>query len=64
MAQPIIQLERCPFCGGEGYAATYERRQHYIICKQCMAETAGYDTVFEAVAAWNQRNGGGNNDGK
>lgn len=59
--QMTTELLPCPFCGGLGeiqHTEDYnEEWRHWIMCKGCAASTHwGYDTVAEAIAAWNQRN--------
>ena len=52
--------KRCPDCGGEAaydvvvYRKTGEAK-YYVFCRRCEAETGFYDTIDEAVAAWNKR---------
>ena len=45
----------CPFCGGEA-KLTIEFLQHnVVICLDCRVETDTYDTINQAIAAWNRR---------
>lgn len=47
------ELKKCPFCGGEAEIAGY--KIFWVICKECTAETKGFDTREEAIEAWNRR---------
>lgn len=55
------ELKKCPFCGGDG--AIREHRFHGynstwgVVCiGECSCETRQfYDTVEEAIEAWNRR---------
>ncbi len=54
-------IDKCPCCGGE----TFARKTHlpnkdgcekyYIMCRDCGLETALYNTLLQAVEAWNRR---------
>ena len=55
------ELKPCPFCGG---AATVKRNSYgsyYAVCNSddclCVAMTIVFATEFEAVTAWNRRDG-------
>lgn len=59
-------MERCPFCGGEGILmdryrnGTANRKMYWVQCKACGVsqahhDGAGYRTRAKAVAAWNRR---------
>lgn len=50
-----IKLKPCPFCGGEAEFVGY--KSYWIICVDCTAESAVYDSKAEAVEAWNRRVG-------
>jgi Lar family restriction alleviation protein len=54
MSEP---LKPCPFCGHK--AELYDATPHlnWAHCLGCGAETDEYDTMAEAVAAWNRRAG-------
>ena len=58
MARPIVDLKRCPFCGAEAQVRTFDRKTYYITCSGCRADSGGYDTLFDAAAAWNKRTKG------
>ena len=47
------KLKKYPFCGGEAEIAGY--KIFWAICKECTAETKGFDTREEAIEAWNRR---------
>ena len=54
------RLLPCPFCGGnaEPYMSPYNsdnERMGAIACPGCGAETAFFETIDQAVSAWNQR---------
>lgn len=63
MAQKIIELKRCPFCGGEGSKMTFDGKGFLVICTECAAETSVYDTGYDAIVAWNKRIGEEYTDG-
>lgn len=51
-----ITLENCPFCDGE---ATIKQvnDSYYIKCEDCKLETNYFDSKYELVQYWNNRNG-------
>lgn len=66
----IINLERCPFCGGEAKPAearTEDGAPSYsVICSKCHTgifrarvgeanDWDGYQNIYDAVAAYNRR---------
>ena len=53
----MIDLKPCPFCGGEAYIYAPGPAEHHVACKNpnCYAETYGWMTEAEAIAAWNAR---------
>ena len=55
MGRPIIHLEPCPFCGAEAEIRTFDRKTYYATCRSCRADSGGYDTLMDAVVAWNRR---------
>lgn len=55
MGRPIIHLEPCPFCGTKAEIRTFDRKTFYVTCGECRADSGGYDTLMDAVAAWNRR---------
>ena len=56
-----MTIDKCPCCGGNPFARATRRMNKndcegfYIMCKKCGLETAIYDTLAEAVTAWNRR---------
>lgn len=54
----MIELKRCPFCGGEAILlSNFWGAEYFIECRVCTVETAPYDTEAEAADAWNRRVG-------
>lgn len=47
------ELKKCPFCGGEAKIVGYSL--FWIVCEECLTETAGFATKEEAIKAWNRR---------
>lgn len=46
-------LDKCKHCGsGELFLNVYS---HYVACERCGISTRDYDSVAEAIAAWNRR---------
>lgn len=52
----------CPFCGSEDlffWEYPFKRKPGlkgcYVKCKRCNASTGNYETVNDAVKAWNMR---------
>lgn len=50
------KLKKCPFCGKQSKMHLYLGK-YYVTCKKCKSYSAPYDTVEEAEAAWNRRDG-------
>ena len=50
----MFELKPCPFCGDDANIVTGNTWVH---CMGCGAETDYYDTVEEAIEAWNRRVG-------
>lgn len=50
-------LKPCLFCGGEAELYSWDQgvEDYHIRCIDCGVATADYDTVKEAIAAWNRR---------
>lgn len=48
-----LELERCPFCGGE--ARLIGHSPYSITCCKCRATTVVCDTPEKAIDAWNNR---------
>ena len=67
--QKIINLKKCPFCGGEAQLVEAPINRLNLIpcfavsCKKCKimigtvehGQTDFYRTPYEAIAAWNRR---------
>jgi len=54
----IEPLKPCPFCGGTAHLwHPMVSIQPHIWCGQCLASTAGQETIERAVERWNQRPG-------
>ena len=58
----MIELKGCPFCGGKGSLGLFrahDKKQWRINCVdyalKCGAKTSWFDTIDEAVTAWNNR---------
>ena len=56
----MIELKPCPFCGGKAIFLEDDdgRVLPWLICSGCSCETDCYDTIEEAIAAWNRRASG------
>lgn len=54
-------MKRCPFCGGTNmneFVYPFQRpgmKGCYVSCKKCGAASGKYETIEEAVKAWDQR---------
>jgi Lar family restriction alleviation protein len=48
----VTELKPCPFCGGEAYAPD---RTTWLRCRECGCETNYFETLEEAIEAWNRR---------
>ena len=54
-------IKNCPCCGGQFKVRVTRRLNnnncegYYIMCHRCGLETAIYDTIPEAITAWNRR---------
>lgn len=46
-------LKSCPFCGGK--AVEHIGYFNYVRCDNCLIGTISYDTLAEAIEAWNGR---------
>lgn len=53
LKKKMEELKKCPFCGGEAKIVGYSL--FWIVCEECLAETAGFATKEEAIKAWNRR---------
>ena len=51
----MTAIRTCPFCGGTGVKRSYDRHGFLVICADCAAETAVFDSPKEAIEAWNRR---------
>ena len=57
------ELKPCPFCGGSAEIETdwdltcdgYEPIGYYVVCDECMNQTATYKDEEDAIEAWNRR---------
>lgn len=50
------KLNRCPFCAAPGYWDSIEDKSLWWCgCRECDVATQPFDTLAEAVAAWNRR---------
>ena len=47
------KLKPCPFCGGE--AEVEGERIFWVSCQKCWVETSSFNTLEEAIEAWNRR---------
>ena len=57
-----VDGKECPFCGAVdlmGFDYPFARRPGvrgcYVKCKQCGASTGNYETLDDAIKAWNTR---------
>lgn len=51
----MSDLKPCPMCEKGKGVTTYAGAKRYIYCNQCHAQTAIYETLDEAIIAWNTR---------
>lgn len=55
----IIELERCPYCGGEGSLFVYsiggKKKLYLVLCEDCGNGTCADDDALTVVKAWNAR---------
>ena len=49
------ELLRCPFCSGEAGITHPGGHEFSVYCYECFAETGTYETIDDAIAAWNRR---------
>lgn len=51
------KLKPCPFCGGKASVKDYLKVKYAVGCDTggCLASLFPYDTIEEAIAAWNRR---------
>lgn len=56
------QLKNCPFCGSQAYLKSRDYgtsgERYYAFCSGCYVETFRYNSVHDAIEAWNKRVGG------
>lgn len=50
-----LKLLPCPFCGGEAVSIDGYREAFFVQCEDCGATFPMFDTLSEAIAAWNRR---------
>ena len=54
-----MSLKKCPFCDGNAQLISrqnvFKEVYHSIKCNSCGIRTTEFDTVGEAVSAWNRR---------
>lgn len=50
-----IELENCPFCGGQAQTDFIEGESYIIECYVCEARTGNSDGAEAAITAWNRR---------
>jgi Lar family restriction alleviation protein len=58
-------LKTCPFCGGEPLVHENdwcEPPEFSVHCESCIASTLGSADRMQAIAAWNRRTTGDEND--
>ena len=49
----MSELKKCPFCGGE--AKLVGDKYHWVFCEGCQGGSHAFETVEEAIKAWNTR---------
>lgn len=50
-----MEIERCPFCGGEASIYNDYTGMWLVQCDDCGISTLHVKTVAEAIAVWNRR---------
>lgn len=53
----MSELKPCPFCGCKdiGIETIEKYENHYLYCKHCNIEQPLYNSLEEAIDAWNRR---------
>ena len=55
----IIELEKCPYCGGEGELYVYsiggKKKLYLVRCEECGNGTCADDDALTVIKAWNAR---------
>ena len=50
-----LELQKCPFCGGEEIQLDKKFNGFLVCCKKCKCNTGTYSTKEKAISAWNTR---------
>ena len=51
-----MKLKPCPFCGGEARKlCDLIDEIYFVMCLECRTESQTYDSLEEAIEAWNRR---------
>ena len=55
----VIELEKCPYCGGDGELCTYdvdgEKRLYLVRCEDCGNGTCADEDAYTVIKLWNAR---------
>ena len=51
-----MKIKNCPFCGGEARKlCDLIEEIYFVMCLECRTESRAYDSLEEAIEAWNRR---------
>lgn len=63
MSNKIIDLKRCPFCGGQAaviytpISKTQDTGLYHVQCSKCFKPINDkvFENIYDAIAEWNER---------